>query len=163
MLGDVASATVGVQNAAGNSGLQMAYNSAYVHDNLTTIITKAPEWVGLNELYNYEVSGELLEGSGDDINIIAQNNGLAEGVYNAYLNISSNASESIALLIELISSGGGMLGDVNGDSIVNVLDIIQIVNIAIGSQEFDESADVNEDGVVNVLDVVQVVNIILEG
>ena len=163
MLGDVTSATVGVQNAAGNSGLQMAYNSAYVHDNLTTIITKAPEWVGLNELYNYEVSGELLEGNGDGINIIAQNNGLAEGVYNAYLNISSNASESIALLIELISSGGGMLGDVNGDSIVNVLDIIQIVNIAIGSQEFDESADVNEDGVVNVLDVVQVVNIILEG
>ena len=163
MLGDVASATVGVQNAAGNSGLQMAYNSAYVHENLTTIITKAPEWVGLNELYNYEVSGELLEGNGDGINIIAQNNGLAEGVYNAYLNISSNASESIALLIELISSGGGMLGDVNGDSIVNVLDIIQIVNIAIGSQEFDESADVNDDGVVNVLDVVQVVNIILEG
>ena len=41
--------------------------------------------------------------------------------------------------------------------------MIQIVNIALGSQELDLAADLNEDGVVNVLDVVQVVNIILEG
>mgnify|MGYP003311520641 FL=1 len=163
MIGDVNSATVGVQNSTGNSGLQMAYNSAYIHEDLTTIIKKAPEWVGLNELNNYEVSWELIEGNSDEINIIAQNNGLLDGVYNAYLNISSNASESISLLIELISEGNSLAGDINDDSVVNVLDVIQIVNIALGSQELDLAADLNEDGVVNVLDVVQVVNIILEG
>jgi hypothetical protein len=163
MSGDVTSATIGIQNEAGNSGLQMAYNSAYANNDLTTIIAKAPEWVGLNELYNYEVSGELLDGDSDDISIIVQNDDLAEGIYSAYLNISSNASEAVSLLIELISAGNGLLGDINGDSIVNVLDIIQIVNIALGSQDFDEAADVNQDGEVNVLDVVQVVNIILEG
>lgn len=163
MIGDVNSATVGIQNAAGNSGLQMAYNSSYVHEDLTTIIKKAPEWVGLNELNNYELSGDLLEGSSDEINIIAQNNGLLDGVYNAYLNISSNASESISLLIELISEDNSLTGDINDDAVVNVLDAIQIVNIALGTQSLDLAADLNEDGVVNVLDVVQVVNIILEG
>ena len=163
MIGDVNSATVGIQNAAGNSGLQMAYNSSYVHEDLTTIIKKAPEWVGLNELNNYELSGDLLEGNSDEINIIAQNNGLLDGVYNAYLNISSNASESISLLIELISEGNSLTGDINDDAVVNVLDAIQIVNIALGTQSLDLAADLNEDGVVNVLDVVQVVNIILEG
>ena len=163
MIGDVNSATVGIQNAAGNSGLQMAYNSSYIHEDLTTIIKKAPEWVGLNELNNYELSGDLLEGNSDEINIIAQNNGLLDGVYNAYLNISSNASESISLLIELISDGNSLTGDINDDAVVNVLDAIQIVNIALGTQSLDLAADLNEDGVVNVLDVVQVVNIILEG
>ena len=163
MIGDVNSATVGIQNAAGNSGLQMAYNSSYIHEDLTTIIKKAPEWVGLNELNNYELSGDLLEGNSDEINIIAQNNGLLDGVYNAYLNISSNASESISLLIELISEGNSLTGDINDDAVVNVLDAIQIVNIALGTQSLDLAADLNEDGVVNVLDVVQVVNIILEG
>ena len=163
MIGDVNSATVGIQNAVGNSGLQMAYNSSYIHEDLTTIIKKAPEWVGLNELNNYELSGDLLEGNSDEINIIAQNNGLLDGVYNAYLNISSNASESISLLIELISDGNSLTGDINDDAVVNVLDAIQIVNIALGTQSLDLAADLNEDGVVNVLDVVQVVNIILEG
>ena len=163
MIGDVKSATVGIQNAVGNSGLQMAYNSAYIHEDLTTIIKKAPEWVGLNELNNYELSGDLLEGNSDEINIIAQNNGLLDGIYNAYLNISSNASESISLLIELISDGNNLTGDINDDAVVNVLDAIQIVNIALGIQSLDLAADLNEDGVVNVLDVVQVVNIILEG
>ena len=163
MIGEVNSATVGIQNAAGNSGFQMAYNSSYVHEDLTTIIKKAPEWVGLNELNNYELSGDLLEGNSDEINIIAQNNGLLDGVYNAYLNISSNASESISLLIELISESNSLTGDINDDAVVNVLDAIQIVNIALGTQSLDLAADLNEDGVVNVLDVVQVVNIILEG
>ena len=163
MIGEVNSATVGIQNAAGNSGLQMAYNSSYIHEDLTTIIKKAPGWVGLNELNNYELSGDLLEGNSDEINIIAQNNGLLDGVYNAYLNISSNASESISLLIELISEGNSLTGDINDDAVVNVLDAIQIVNIALGTQSLDLAADLNEDGVVNVLDVVQVVNIILEG
>jgi hypothetical protein len=162
MIGDFSSATIGMQNSSGNAGLQMSYNSAYAHDNLSTFISKAPEWIGIDDLYNYEFFGELLEGDASTVNIIAQNNGLAEGVYNAYLNISSNASESISLLIELISSGNSLLGDINGDFVVNVLDVIQIVNIALGNQELDEAADVNQDGLVNILDIVQVVNIILE-
>ena len=64
----------------------------------------------------------------------------------------------------MISSDNSLLGDINGDSIINVLDVIQLVNMALGNQEPDYStADVNQDGAINVLDVVQVVNLILEG
>ena len=54
-----------------------------------------------------------------------------------------------------------VLGDINQDGILNILDIVMIVNIVLSS-EFNESADLNSDGIVNVLDIVQLVNIILE-
>ena len=52
-------------------------------------------------------------------------------------------------------------GDVNNDSILNVLDVVIMVNIALGYVEYTECADMNGDGLVNVLDVVQLVNLIL--
>ena len=164
MTGDFSSATIGMQNAQGNSGLQMSFNTSYAHNDLSTYISKAPSWVGINEIGNFEFTGELEEGMSEGVSVIAENDGLPEGVYNAYLNISSNASESESFLIELISSDNSLLGDINGDSIINVLDVIQLVNMALGNQEPDYStADVNQDGEINVLDVVQVVNLILEG
>lgn len=55
-----------------------------------------------------------------------------------------------------------LTGDVNGDEIVNILDVIETVNIVL-AEEYDESADINDDGGVNILDIVAVVNIILGG
>ena len=53
-----------------------------------------------------------------------------------------------------------ILGDVNNDGIINILDVVQLVNfILIG--EYDNSSDINEDGIVNILDVIQLVNIII--
>jgi len=51
-------------------------------------------------------------------------------------------------------------GDVNGDGVVNILDIIATVNIVLGG-EFNNSADLNSDGNVDILDVILIVNIIL--
>ena len=53
------------------------------------------------------------------------------------------------------------IGDINNDSILNVLDVVVMVNIALGQAEYTECADMNIDGLVNVLDVVQLVNLIL--
>ena len=62
------------------------------------------------------------------------------------------------------SDSNSMTGDINGDMVVNVLDVIQVVNMALGEQDPDyNSADINQDGVINVLDVIQIVNIILDG
>ena len=52
-------------------------------------------------------------------------------------------------------------GDVNNDTILNVLDVVIIVNIALGELDYIECADLNNDNMVNVLDVVQLVNFIL--
>ena len=52
------------------------------------------------------------------------------------------------------------IGDVNLDSLINVLDGVIIVNIVLNN-EYNELADLNDDSIINVLDIVQLVNIIL--
>ena len=51
-------------------------------------------------------------------------------------------------------------GDVNGDYIINVQDIVLTVNLVL-SGEYNSTADLNSDSVINVLDIVQIINIIL--
>ena len=53
-----------------------------------------------------------------------------------------------------------ILGDVNGDTTVNIQDVILLVNMILNGP-IDDSADINADGTVNILDVIQIVNIIL--
>ena len=62
------------------------------------------------------------------------------------------------------SEFNGIVGDINGDQVVNVIDVIMVVNMALGSQEINyNTADLNNDGIINILDIIQVVNIILDG
>ena len=51
-------------------------------------------------------------------------------------------------------------GDLNGDNIVNVVDIVQLVNTIL-ENEYSSSMDLNNDLVINILDVLILVNIIL--
>ena len=55
----------------------------------------------------------------------------------------------------------GPIGDVTGDSQVNIQDIQACVNHILGTQDWGALADVNGDEAVNVLDVQAIVNIIL--
>jgi len=63
--------------------------------------------------------------------------------------------------------GSCTAGDVNGDSVINVLDIVATVNFVLGTgtPSDDEAcaSDMNGDGIVNVLDIVAIVNIVLGG
>ena len=54
-----------------------------------------------------------------------------------------------------------LLGDLNIDSAIDILDIVIMVNIIMGQFESPENADMNSDGSINVLDIVQLVNLIL--
>ena len=63
-----------------------------------------------------------------------------------------------------LSQGATLVGDVNHDGTVDILDVVLLVNIILsdGTEE-DSSADVNGDGKTDILDVVRLVNIILSG
>jgi len=56
-------------------------------------------------------------------------------------------------------------GDVNGDFIVNILDVVQMVQYVLGNISFDDdqisAGDLNQDGGINILDVVALINTIL--
>ena len=53
-----------------------------------------------------------------------------------------------------------ILGDVNGDDIINILDVVIIVGYVLDNLHIS-NADVNNDGLVNVLDIVVLIGIIL--
>jgi len=77
------------------------------------------------------------------------------------LNSLTNASKNyIRNIIEENYQGNVLLGDINGDTLINVQDVVLVVNLVL-SAGYDSAADMNSDGVTNVLDVVQIVNLIL--
>tara|TARA_B100001029_G_C15058985_1_gene456770 strand:- start:2337 stop:2687 length:351 start_codon:yes stop_codon:yes gene_type:complete len=77
--------------------------------------------------------------------------------------ISGGISNSTYSLIEdLISEiSENILGDINQDGIVNVVDIVQIVNMVLGNSTIDYIADINNDNQINIVDIVNLVNLIL--
>ena len=68
-------------------------------------------------------------------------------------------------IYNLIDSSNGILGDINQDYIVNVLDIIKLISFILGTSDPSENeliySDLNQDGIINILDVVSLVNLIL--
>jgi hypothetical protein len=76
------------------------------------------------------------------------------------------ANQSRTGYIELASSSC-MAADVNSDGIIDILDIVQTINIAMGFGTPTEvqlcAADVNSDGIVDILDIVMMVNIVIGG
>ena len=52
-------------------------------------------------------------------------------------------------------------GDINGDGILNVLDVVALVNLVLSGNSYNEVADLNSDGTLNVLDIVALVNLVL--
>mgnify|MGYP001268396524 CR=1 FL=1 len=56
---------------------------------------------------------------------------------------------------------GILIGDLNEDGLLNILDLVMLVNIILYDEYGSPAADVNGDGVYNVLDVVMLANIIL--
>ena len=61
---------------------------------------------------------------------------------------------------ENIYLGDVLLGDMNGDGALNVLDVVSMVNIIL-SDDCPSEADMNSDSYCNVLDIVELVNLIL--
>tara|TARA_B110000438_G_scaffold200007_1_gene191560 strand:- start:1434 stop:2225 length:792 start_codon:yes stop_codon:yes gene_type:complete len=63
--------------------------------------------------------------------------------------------------ISFIISENQLIGDINLDNTVNVVDIVVIVNLILSGDNSNELADINNDGQIDVVDIVQLVNLIL--
>ena len=98
------------------------------------------------------VTTEMFISIPDDIGVIILTN---TSNYNAIIQIEN------VVLDFAEETSFTILGDINSDGIINILDVILIVNIILGINDIDALADVNGDGNIDVLDIVQVVNIIL--
>ena len=87
-----------------------------------------------------------------------------EGII-AYANNEIDTAWMLSVINDLLITNNGILGDINQDTIINILDVVLLINfilssdIASGSQF--SSSDMNADGIINILDVVLIINIIL--
>ena len=84
--------------------------------------------------------------------------------FRAYL--SSNGETINSFTIDGVAiDTNGLLGDVNGDGLVNITDVVLLVEhiLNIENQSFIiENADINSDNTINITDATLLVNIILE-
>jgi subtilisin family serine protease len=79
------SATVGIENAAGDDGLQVVYNAAYVANNLALEFAAEPDW-----LSNNVNSGTLFNGNSVDVELTFRAEDYPAGNYSMDLNVASN-------------------------------------------------------------------------
>ena len=108
-----------------------------------------------------DISGELGYGESTTLDIIAQASDLTSGEYSGEIIISSNSQSAVTLPVSLLVVDDGLLGDINGDGVLNVLDVVTLVNIILNNDDYILGGDMNQDGVLNVLDIVTLVNTIL--
>lgn len=79
------SATVGIENLTGNDGLQVAYNAAYVGNNLALKFSADPDWLAANS-----TGGLLMNGATAKLEITFNTEDYPLGNYNMDVIINSN-------------------------------------------------------------------------
>lgn len=81
---------------------------------------------------------------------------IAEGEYVLTVNLESS------MLIVTLPTTPVIPGDINGDGIVNVSDVTELVNVILATAEKNDACDVNADGTITVSDVTALVNLIIQ-
>ena len=79
----------------------------------------------------------------------------------SYTSIDNLGDDAPRLVIEYEPEIIPILGDINNDNIVNILDIVEIVNLIFNNNEvYIEIADMNYDGKINIYDLIHMVEVI---
>ncbi len=167
MTGETDLATIGIQNDAGDQALLVAFNEDLVHDEYTIEILPRSEWLELSPL---EAVIPTYDAAELNVGVSALNT--PDGFYqdSIVLNTNDFANPAITIPVTLTVTGGfcpgWILGDLNQDSELNVMDVIMVVNIVIGDLSNPSecqlwASDINDDGEINVMDIISLVNIII--
>jgi C1A family cysteine protease len=170
--------SVGIENVYGTIGLQIAYNSDYVHSDLATAFylgdQNSFDWIAVDPS-----SGSIPAGGNQDINLTFNSLGLTAGTYNAILKLAANdpnnLQNDIPASLTVTSGCEYRSGDVNGDGVVNGLDCVYMLSYLKGSQEpilycncgsrglFQVPADANGNCEINGMDLVYLINYLKGG
>ena len=165
MIGEVNSSTIGAQGADFNNDVLVSFDNNYAENNLTTNILPKADWLSISPL-----SGNLLPGTSQNINVDMDTAGLVEGTYYDIISIQTNDYNNYLFTIPVTlnitdACGQWSTGDANNDGNLNVQDVVLILNIILDSGNDDECesivSDINADGSINVQDIILLVNIIL--
>ncbi|MDL1959199.1 MAG: C25 family cysteine peptidase, partial [Deltaproteobacteria bacterium] len=81
----VTSSTVGIENSDASTGLQVVYNSSYLHNELAVRISSGVDWLGFQP-----ESDTVAPGGASNVNVTFDAAGLTEGTYEANIFVNSN-------------------------------------------------------------------------
>jgi hypothetical protein len=105
----------------------------------------------------------LLSNSGVQLTDLVQFRFIAEDITNPGDSGSGGSIIEAAIddfTVSIFNTNPDLSGDLNGDGLLNVLDVVVMVNLVLAN-DCPDGADMNADGSCNVLDVVILVNLIL--
>lgn len=88
------SATIGIQNETKDDGLQVAFNSTYIHDNLALQLMAVPQWLDVSP-----TSGRILAGGDMMLDVMFDASGLMGGDYDANIVVESNDPDEGTVLV----------------------------------------------------------------
>jgi len=122
------------------------------------------------QIIDYDNDGdlEIICGTTGDL-VVIDNKYIGSNVDNYWSLFKGDYQRTGYYLAGTFSSecSGSTPGDINYDSIINILDIVALVNIVIDPSSITDeqscAADLNEDGVINILDIVGLVNVVING
>ena len=163
MTGDTGSATIGMIDLDGNFGLESTYNSDdFMENNMSVVFDLPPSWVNISS----NNSGQVPFNQTVTLSLELDSENLNYDNYNSFLVFeSSSSNEDMVIPIDLLVSDSGMvLGDINQDGGVDVVDIVRLINIVLGQPASSIElylADLNSDTILNIQDIVLLVNQIL--
>ena len=178
-----------MNDAYGSAGYDETDHWTLFGDPSVSLRTTTPSTISIDHAGDYDPSEGayeiILDGFYDNIQATLSSNGqiigtaYGEGNF-AVIALEEDVSDlesmtltvtgyNIVPIIESIQIGqscpGYIAGDLNGDSITNIQDIVLLVNIVLGSIDADECqaeyGDMNSDQIFNILDIVSLVSLIL--
>jgi hypothetical protein len=97
MQGTITSGTVGIENSDASSGLQVAFNTTYVQNNLAVLIQEVCPWLTFGP-----PSGSTPQGNTDDVNVNVDAAGLDIDTYLCNMVINSNGINENPVIVPVI-------------------------------------------------------------
>lgn len=159
---DLTSATVGIEDSEGQDGLEVAYNTTYLHDNLALQFSRPLHWLFMS----YD-QGELAAGEEDTLMLKYVTTDLDSGAYYAEVRVYSNDPDPednpMIVDVELTVGDSGptyICGDVDDDELINISDAVFVISYIFNSGTAPdpiESGDVDCNGLTNITDAVYLI------
>jgi len=148
---DIGNCTVGIENQDGTDGLEVAYLTSYLHNELAIVFYRPYQWLDLEQL-----AGSVDPGTADTIACLFTSEFLDSGSYFLNLEIYSNdpytSDNPWVIPVELNVSGQGayICGDVNNSGsepdIADITFLISFLYLSGPAPTYMNAADVNNSG-----------------
>jgi len=157
-------------NHSEGSSAVIEFNPPVLSNGFYSLINDGPHgphdyiWVYQSDFHSQTHSGAFRQANGNTFITSFQDNRILEVDYGGMIQWEYNGNfVNVHRAIKYAESyfNSSILGDINQDGDIDILDVVLLLNMILGDIPIDFSADLNLDNLVDILDIVKLINIIL--